>query len=211
MATKKKPVKKKSAPKSKSTAKKKSASKKATAKKKPATKKATAKKKPATKKATAKKKPATKKATAKKKPATKKATAKKKPATKKAMAKKKPASKMAAPKKPEPKINPPKKPVLTAPKNKTAYTQSELFDCLTGYCGFSSKKDAKEFYAQFSDMIQGALKSGYRVVLPGLGKIQVRNTKARMGINPQTREPISIPARKKVRFTPNKALKDAVL
>ncbi|MCL4144426.1 UNVERIFIED_CONTAM: hypothetical protein GTU68_044529 [Idotea baltica] len=60
-------------------------------------------------------------------------------------------------------------------------------------------------------MLQASLKQGYRVVLPGLGKMQVKKSKARMGINPQTREKIKIPARKKVRFSPNKALKDAVL
>ena len=205
-ATKKKPAKKKAA--KKKPAKKKAAKKK-TAKKKPAKKKA-AKKKPAKKKAVKKKpvkKKAAKKKTAKKKPAKKKATKKK-------ATKKKAATKKAAPKKEvTPRISPPKNPTLTVPRNKESkqYTQSELYDCLTAYCGFASKKDAKEFYGQFTEMLQSALKSGYRVVLPGLGKIQVRKTKARMGFNPMTREPIKIPARKKVRFTPNKALKDAVL
>lgn len=192
--------------------------------KKPAAKKPAAK---ATAKKAAAKKPAAKKATAKKAPKAKKAPAKKAPAKKVSkktatkVASKKPAktaaakAKVAAKPKVEkkPKVEIPKKPVLLTPKNKSSlqYTQSELYDCLTGYCGFTSKKDAKVFYEQFTAMLQGALKNGYRVVLPGLGKIQVRKTKARTGINPQTREPIKIPARKKVRFTPNKALKDAVL
>jgi DNA-binding protein HU-beta len=60
-------------------------------------------------------------------------------------------------------------------------------------------------------MVQAALKSGYKLVLPGLGKMQVAKSKARMGRNPMTGEAIKIPARKKVRFTANKALKDAVL
>ena len=163
--------------------------------------------------ATKKKKPAPKKKAVAKKPAAKK-TAKK---TVKKVAKKpvqkaaKKEMKKAAPKKPEPTIVPPKKPNLMTPKNKTQYTQSELYECLTGYCGFTSRKQAKIFYGQFSEMIQGALKSGFKVALPGLGKIQVRKSKARTGINPKTREPIKIPARKRVRFTPNKALKEAVL
>lgn len=115
------------------------------------------------------------------------------------------------PKKPVP--QPPKKPTLVNPKNSTSrqYTQSELFDCIQGYCGFSTRREAREFYENFSDMIRTALKSGFKLVLPGLGKIQVRKTKARKGINPATREPITIPARKKVAFTPIKALKQAVL
>lgn len=156
----------------------------------------------------------------KKKPVAKKKAAKKAAPKKKAGAKKpkkaaKPAKVAAKPAKPvkvaKPRIEIPKKPSLISPKNKTQYTQSELYDALTGYCGFTSRKIAKEFYAQFSSMIQTALKSGYKIALPGLGKIQVRKTKARMGINPKTREPIKISAKRKVRFTPNKALKDAVL
>ncbi len=122
----------------------------------------------------------------------------------------KPALK-AAPKKPVP--TPPKKPSLVNPKNSSSrqYTQSEFFDCVQGYCGFTTRREAKEFYANFSGMIQAALKNGHKMVLPGLGKIQVRRTKARKGINPLTREPINIPARRKVAFTANKALKEAVL
>ncbi len=144
------------------------------------------------------------------------AKAKLKKAVAKAAAKaaaKKPVMKaaMTAPKKPVP--IPPKKPSLVTPKNSSSkqYTQSEFFDCVQGFCGFHSRSEAKNFYANFSGMIQAALKSGYKVVLPGLGKIQVAKSKARKGINPLTREPINIPARKKVRFTANKALKEAVL
>ncbi len=124
------------------------------------------------------------------------------------------AKMVAAPavKKAEP-IVPPKKPTLVSPKNTGTkqYNQSELFDCLQGFCGFPNRRTAKEFYGGFTGMVQTALKSGYKLVLPGLGKMQVRKTKARKGINPATREPINIPARRKVRFTPLKVLKEAVL
>lgn len=138
-----------------------------------------------------------------KKMATKKMTVKSKGAAKKMIA--------AAPKKMGP--LPPKTPVVVTPKNKNTkqFTQGEFFDSLRGSCGFGSRKEAKEFYGDFATMIQSALKSGYKVVLPGLGKIQVRRTKARMGRNPMTQEQIMIPARKKVAFTANKALKEAVL
>ena len=107
----------------------------------------------------------------------------------------------------------PKKPVLVNPKNSATkqYTQAEFFECLLGYCGFTNRKEAKNYYGAFSGMLQSALKQGYKVVLPGLGKMQVRKTKPRKGINPATREPINIPAKRKVAFTPLKALKQAVL
>lgn len=106
---------------------------------------------------------------------------------------------------------PPKKPVLSNPKNSRQYTQSEFFECIRGYCGFNNRREAKDFYGDFATMIQAALKSGYKLVLPGLGKMQVRKTKARMGRNPMTQEIIQIPAKRKVAFTANKALKEAVL
>jgi DNA-binding protein HU-beta len=145
----------------------------------------------------------------------KKGAAKKaaKKAVKKVVAKK-PVKKLAVKAEPKkPKIVKPKKPALVMPKNDASkqYTQAELFDCLVGYCGFPSRKDAKAFYAGFCGMVQDALKSGYKLALPGLGKLQVRKTQARMGINPLTREPIKIEARKRVRFTPAKVLKEAVL
>lgn len=180
--------------------------------KKPTVKKKAVKAKPAAK-------PAAKKAAAKK-PVAKKAVKKPaKPAMKAAKPAKKVAAKavvaktkiVAAPKAVGP--VPPKKPVLVTPKNTSSkqYSQSELYDCIQGYCGFAKRKEAKEFYLGFQSMIQGALKSGYKVVLPGLGKMQVRKTKARKGINPATREPINIPAKRKVSFTALKALKEAVL
>jgi DNA-binding protein HU-beta len=124
---------------------------------------------------------------------------------------KKAAPVAVAPKKAPP--APPKKPMLVTPKNSSSkqYTQSELYECIKGYCGFQTRSEAKAFYTGFQEMLQGALKGGVKVVLPGLGKLQVKKTKARMGRNPTTQQPIMIPAKKKVAFTPLKALKDAVL
>ena len=106
---------------------------------------------------------------------------------------------------------PPKNPTLMAPKNRTQYTQAEFYESVRGFCGFATRKEAKNFYEGFMTMLQSNLKNGYKVALPGLGKMQVRRTKARMGRNPMTQETIHIPARKKVAFTPNKAMKEAVL
>lgn len=123
------------------------------------------------------------------------------------------AAKAAPAEKKAPVPVPPKKLSLTAPKNSGSkqYTQSELYENIKGSCGFHTRTEAKLFYGGFVDLIQAALKGGYKVVLPGLGKIQVRKTKARNGINPATREPIKIPAKRKVAFTALKALKEAVL
>jgi DNA-binding protein HU-beta len=48
-------------------------------------------------------------------------------------------------------------------------------------------------------------------VVPGFGRLVLANRKARMGRNPQTGEPIKIPAKRVVKFRLSKSLKDAVL
>ena len=47
--------------------------------------------------------------------------------------------------------------------------------------------------------------------IPGLGKLVLRDRKARLGRNPQTGETIQIPAKKVLKFRIAKAAKDAVL
>ncbi len=105
----------------------------------------------------------------------------------------------------------PKAVKIAKPKNGVQYNQSEFISCVQTTCEFDSRKVAKQVYEGFAGMIQAALKKGYKVPLPGIGKIQVRHSKARTGRNPMTGETIHIPARKRVRLTPSKALKEAVL
>ena len=58
--------------------------------------------------------------------------------------------------------------------------------------------------------ITEALAKGERITLPGFGTFKVITTAARTGRNPQTGEPVDIPAKRKVKFTPNEKLKDLV-
>jgi DNA-binding protein HU-beta len=48
-------------------------------------------------------------------------------------------------------------------------------------------------------------------VVPGFGRLVLATRKARMGRNPQTGEPIKIPAKRVVKFRLSKSLKDSVL
>ncbi len=82
-----------------------------------------------------------------------------------------------------------------------------------------SKKEVTAVFESLSDIagkqLVGRGKPG-EFVVPGLVKLRMVKkpaTKARQGINPFTKEPITIaakPASKKVRVTPLKALKDIV-
>jgi DNA-binding protein HU-beta len=74
-----------------------------------------------------------------------------------------------------------------------------------------SKKDANAVLEGFVASCAKNLKKGNRIRVPGLGILQVKKTKARMGRNPATGEAIKIPAKKKVAFRVAKDLKDSVL
>jgi DNA-binding protein HU-beta len=69
---------------------------------------------------------------------------------------------------------------------------------------------------QITEVIDGLLvlatkeaKNGF--VVPGFGKLVLANRKARIGRNPQTGEPIKIPAKRVVKVRIAKSLKDTVL
>ena len=74
-----------------------------------------------------------------------------------------------------------------------------------------TKKDAKVALEELTALVVRELKREGSLRLAGLGIFRKRKTKARMGRNPATGEAIKIPARTRLRFTPAKALKDAVL
>ena len=73
-----------------------------------------------------------------------------------------------------------------------------------------SKKDAEAAVTAAIDAITEALCREDKVQLVGFGSFEVKNRSARMGRNPQTKEPIPIAASKAPVFKAGKALKDAV-
>jgi DNA-binding protein HU-beta len=72
-----------------------------------------------------------------------------------------------------------------------------------------SKKQATAVIDALVNLAYKEAKNKFTV--PGLGKIVLRNTKARMGRNPKTGEPIQIKAKRVVKFRVAKAAKDAIL
>lgn len=73
-----------------------------------------------------------------------------------------------------------------------------------------SKKDAEAALKAFADVVSTALKNGDKVQMVGFGTFEVSERAAREGINPRTKEAISIKACKTPKFKPGKALKDMV-
>ena len=73
-----------------------------------------------------------------------------------------------------------------------------------------SKKDATAAISQVTQAISDLMVKGQDVSLIGFGKFSVKDVPARTGRNPSTGAEIQIAARKQVKFTPGKGLKDSV-
>lgn len=73
-----------------------------------------------------------------------------------------------------------------------------------------SKKDAEKAVSAVIETITKALASGDKVALVGFGTFETRDRPARKGLNPRTKEEITIPATTAPAFKAGKALKEAV-
>ena len=73
-----------------------------------------------------------------------------------------------------------------------------------------SKKDAEAIITAALDTITAALKEGDKVQLVGFGSFEVKHRAERTGLNPRTKEPVTIAASKVPTFKAGKALKDAI-
>ena len=73
-----------------------------------------------------------------------------------------------------------------------------------------SKKDSEKAVTAVIDAITEALVEGEKVSLVGFGSFETKTRAERKGINPRTKEEITIPSSKLPAFKAGKALKDAV-
>jgi DNA-binding protein HU-beta len=87
--------------------------------------------------------------------------------------------------------------------------KAELVARIAGDAGLT-KSDALKAVDALLDVVTKALKKGDKVTLVGFGTFVVSKRKARAGRNPQTGEPLKIPARRAPRFAAGKELKDAL-
>ena len=73
-----------------------------------------------------------------------------------------------------------------------------------------TKSNASAAVESFFDGITKSLKKGQPITFVGFGTFKTAQRKARTARNPQTGATIKIPKRRVVRFSPGKALKNAV-
>ena len=71
-------------------------------------------------------------------------------------------------------------------------------------------KDATTALNATLEVIQESLQKGESVSLVGFGTFEVKERAARTGRNPQTKQPIEIPASKAPSFKAGKPLKEAI-
>ncbi len=87
--------------------------------------------------------------------------------------------------------------------------KNELVSAMATDTGLS-KKDVESVLNSFVNVVSDELAKKEKVQLVGFGTFEARSRNAREGVNPQTKEKISIPASTIPAFKPGKALKDKV-
>ncbi|KPK83429.1 MAG: DNA-binding protein [Bacteroides sp. SM23_62_1] len=87
--------------------------------------------------------------------------------------------------------------------------KAQLIDAIASSAKLT-KADAKRALDAFVKTTTGALKKGDRVALVGFGSFSVAKRNARTGRNPQTGKPITIAAKKVVKFKAGSELSGAV-
>jgi len=88
-------------------------------------------------------------------------------------------------------------------------TKTELVEAVARDLGLS-RVDAQRTVETVFGQIADGLARDQKVQIQGFGTFQTKVRKERMGINPQTKEPMKIPASKTVGFKPGQDLKNKV-
>ncbi|MCF7862024.1 HU family DNA-binding protein [Candidatus Woesearchaeota archaeon] len=83
--------------------------------------------------------------------------------------------------------------------------KSELVEHVAKQTGMTKADSEKALNAVLSGVMKGVKKDPVQLV--GFGTFRVVKTKARTGINPQTKQPIKIPSKKVMKFKASKAPK----
>ena len=87
--------------------------------------------------------------------------------------------------------------------------KSEFISAVAAKSGLT-KVDAKKAVDAYAETLTEALKAGDKVALLGFGSFSVVEKGERQGINPKTKETITIAARKSVKFKAGAELTEAV-
>ena len=87
--------------------------------------------------------------------------------------------------------------------------QTDLVNAVSAKAGLS-KADSKKAVEATIEAITEAIKAGEKVAVIGFGTFAVQERPERQGINPATKESITIAAKKVVKFKPSAELDSAI-
>lgn len=87
--------------------------------------------------------------------------------------------------------------------------KTQLIDAIASEAGLTKVQAREALEAMLTTTVQ-TLGRGEDVTLVGFGSFKVVERKVRMGMNPQTKQKIEIPATKVVRFKPGSDIDNAV-
>lgn len=77
--------------------------------------------------------------------------------------------------------------------------KTEFISAIADKSGLS-KANARKAVEAFFETVSDTVKNGEKVSLIGFGSFSLTERAARKGVNPQTKQPIDIPASKSVKF-----------
>ena len=89
-------------------------------------------------------------------------------------------------------------------------TKAEFVKTLKEQAKLSTLAQAQAAYESLFAVIKASLKKGDDVTVTGFGSFKIIQRKGRKGRNPRTGKAIQIPAKKVVKFTPGKTLKESL-
>lgn len=95
----------------------------------------------------------------------------------------------------------PPSPTARAPNAEKTHTRADMARYLSAELGLN-QQEARQFVGTFFEELVRCLEQGGTASLPGLGKFAAVARRERLGRNPSTGEPYTIPARRAVRFVP---------
>jgi DNA-binding protein HU-beta len=85
-------------------------------------------------------------------------------------------------------------------------TKTQIVSYLAEKVGLT-KKQASAVLGELAELAAKTIKKGDKLALPGFVTVKVQHRKARIGRNPQTGQPLKIPAKRVVKAVPAAALK----
>jgi DNA-binding protein HU-beta len=88
-------------------------------------------------------------------------------------------------------------------------TKKDLVQGVSDQCG-TQKKLVESIIDTVFDQIKFELKQGQDVAIHGFGKFSIKTRQGRTGRNPRTGEAIEIPAKRVLKFSPAKDLKNEI-